>query len=88
MTEISDIETRIRVFIYTHIAEFGAPPTADRIAAEMSLTVDDARAALEALAVNRQVILDPTTSRNLDGRPVLRRADALSRPRREGQLVG
>ena len=52
------------------------------------MTVDDARAALETLAVNRQVILDPTTSRDLDGRPVLRGADALSRSRREGQLVG
>ena len=61
MTEISDIETRIRVFIYTCIAEFGAPPTAERIAAEMSMTADDARASLEALAVNRQVILHPTT---------------------------
>jgi hypothetical protein len=61
MTEISDTQTRIRVFIYTHIAEFGAPPTAERIAAEMSMTVDDARASLEALAVNRQVILDPKT---------------------------
>ena len=61
MTEISDVETRIRVFIYTHIAEFGAPPTADAIANEMSMTVHDARAALETLAVNRQVILDPKT---------------------------
>ena len=61
MTEISDTQTRIRVFIYTRIAEFGAPPTAERIADGMSLTVDDARAALEALAVNRQVILDPTS---------------------------
>lgn len=61
MTEIADTQTRIRVFIYTHIAEFGAPPTAERIADWMSLTVDNARAALEALAVNRQVILDPTS---------------------------
>ena len=61
MTEISDTLTRIRVFIYTHIAESGAPPTAERIAERISLTVDDARAALEALAVNRQVILDPTS---------------------------
>jgi len=61
MSEISDTQTRIRVFIYTHIAEVGAPPTAERIAAEISMSVDDARASLEALAVNRQVILDPTS---------------------------
>jgi hypothetical protein len=61
MTEISDTLTRIRVFIYTHIAESGAPPAAERIADRMSLTVEDARAALEALAVNRQVILDRTS---------------------------
>jgi hypothetical protein len=61
MTEISDVVTRIRVFIFTHIAEFGPPPSADQIASEMSTTVHDARAALETLAVNRQVILDPKT---------------------------
>lgn len=61
MTEVSDTLTRIRVLIYSHVAEFGTPPTAERIAARMSLTVDDARASLEALAVGRQVILDPKT---------------------------
>jgi hypothetical protein len=61
MNEISDAETRVRVSIYTHIAEFGAPPTAEGIAAEMSMTVDDAHASMEALAVTRQVILDPVS---------------------------
>ena len=36
MTEISDTLTRIRVFIYAHIAESGAPPSAERIASGRS----------------------------------------------------
>jgi hypothetical protein len=61
MTTTSDLQARIRIFIYTHIADRGAPPTAERIADEMSLSVNAARETLEALAVNRQVILDRTT---------------------------
>jgi alkylmercury lyase-like protein len=61
MTENSDLQRRIRVFIYTHIADSGAPPSAERIAIEMSLSVDAARQSLESLATTRQVILDPKT---------------------------
>ena len=61
MTEDSDLQKRIRVFIYTNIADSGAPPTAERIASEMSLSVDAARQSLESLATTRQVILDPKT---------------------------
>ena len=61
MTQIADVQAQIRVFIYTHIADIGVPPTAERIAAEMSLSIDEARAALEALAASRQIILDPAT---------------------------
>jgi hypothetical protein len=61
MTQTPDIRTRVRIFIYTHIADHGAPPSSQRIATEMSISTEEAREELEALALSRQVILDPST---------------------------
>jgi hypothetical protein len=61
MTQSSDIETQVRILIYTHIADHGAPPSRERIATAMSLSAEETRDTLEALALSRQVILDPMT---------------------------
>jgi hypothetical protein len=61
MTQTSDIQAQIRIFIYTHIADHGGAPTSQRIAADLSISAEEARSALETLALSRQVILDPLT---------------------------
>jgi hypothetical protein len=61
MTQTPDIRTRIRIFIYTHIADHGVPPSSQRIATEMSISTEEAREEFETLALSRQVILDPST---------------------------
>ena len=61
MTENSDTQSLIRIFIYTHIAESRRASHCRAHRRRMSLSVEEARAALEALAASRQVILDPTT---------------------------
>ena len=61
MTTEPDLLSRIRIFVYTDIADIGVPPTVERIAAEFSVQVTVARDAIEELARTRQVILDPAT---------------------------
>jgi hypothetical protein len=61
MTTTPDLHTRVRIFIYQYIGTEGAAPLAERIATDLSVSVDAARDALEELARTRQVILDPTT---------------------------
>ena len=57
----ADLQQRIRIFIYTDLADRGAPPTASDIARKMSISSAEARTALDGLARNREVILDPST---------------------------
>jgi len=61
MTQSSDIQTRARIVVYTHIADHGAPPSREEIAEATSLSAEETRDTLEALALSRQVILDPAT---------------------------
>jgi hypothetical protein len=51
----------VRVFAYSHVADTGAPPTSDEIAAHFQIARDDARARLKELGARRQVVLNPKT---------------------------
>lgn len=48
-----------RIFIYTRVAESGAPPTAEEIARNSELSVDDAFETLKVLGATKRVVLDP-----------------------------
>jgi hypothetical protein len=50
-----------RVFIYSHVADTGAPPTSEEIAAHFAITRDDARERLKALGATKRVILNKET---------------------------
>ena len=50
-----------RVFIYTQVAAAGRPPTAEEIARNSDLTVDDAFETLKVLGATKRVVLDQHT---------------------------
>ena len=48
-----------RVFVYTHVAASGSPPTAAEIAEHCGLTAEDALETLKVLGATKRVVLDP-----------------------------
>lgn len=47
-----------RIFIYSHIADTGAPPTSDEIATQLHITRNAAIALLRTLGARRQLVLN------------------------------
>lgn len=60
-TEIDTMQDSARLFIYRYVAERGAPPSSEAIAAHLGATRDDALALLARLGAERKVILDPAS---------------------------
>ena len=50
-----------RIFIYSHVADTGAPPTSQEISAHFTITHDDARDRLATLGATNRVVLDKET---------------------------
>lgn len=50
----------VRIAVYAGFARHGAAPTPEQIAAQLAITTDDVRSALERLAQARHVALDPS----------------------------
>jgi len=50
-----------RVFIYTHVADTGIPPTSGEIAERFEITVDEARERLLILGATKRIIASTTT---------------------------
>jgi hypothetical protein len=51
----------VRVYVYSHVAATGVPPTSDEIAARFEIARDNARGRLKELGARRQVVLNPKT---------------------------
>ena len=80
--------TALRVFVYDWLLARGVPPSTSAIAAHFDTSVDDARAGHRRAEDRQDDPHAPLFRRDLDGRAVLRGADAVSRLRGEGALVG
>lgn len=60
-TEFDTMQDAARVFIYSRVAERGAPPTSEAIASHTGTSRDEALAVLATLGAARKVILDPAS---------------------------
>ena len=51
----------VRIFIYSHLVDTGAPPSSAEIAERLEIPHEAARGTLRALGAGRQVVLTPDT---------------------------
>lgn len=59
--DIPSTHDSARIFIYSHVAARGAPPTSDALAVHLGTSRDSALAVLATLGAERKVILDPAS---------------------------